>query len=59
MMDDLLQIIEEQADVIMRQSERILKLATLLLEKCEVTQAELDSIIENERHGEEWCGWKI
>lgn len=33
MMDDLLQIIEEQADVIMRQSERILKLATLLLEK--------------------------
>ena len=53
MMDDLLQIIEEQADVIMRQSERILKLATLLLEKCEVTQAELDSIIEDERHGEE------
>lgn len=59
MMDDLLQIIEEQADVIMRQSERILKLATLLLEKCEVTQAELDSIIENERHGEERCVWKI
>lgn len=59
MMDDLLQIIEEQADVIMRQSERILKLATLLLEKCEVTQAELDSIIENERHGEECCVWKI
>ena len=54
MMDDLLlQLVEEQADVIMQQSERILKLATLLLEKYEVTQAELDSIINKEKSEEE------
>lgn len=51
-MDDLLQIIEEQADIIMRQSERLLRLAKLLAEHFEVEQAEIDSIIkEDGAHG--------
>lgn len=49
MLNDLLQVIEEQADVIMSQSDRICRLSRLLLEKFEVEQAELDSIVRKEK----------
>ena len=45
-MDDLLVIIEEQCEIIMQMSDRICRLARLLAEKYEVTQAEMDSIIQ-------------
>lgn len=49
MMDDFLQIIEEQACVIELQAERISKLTSLLVEKYEIEQADLDSIMKSER----------
>lgn len=52
MMDDLLKVIEEQADIIMQQADRISRLARILLEHYEVEKAELDSIVQPEK-GEE------
>ena len=45
MMDNLLKVIEEQADIIMQQADRISRLSRLLIEHYEVDKAELDSII--------------
>lgn len=45
MMDDLLKVIEEQADIIMQQADRISRLSRLLIEHYEVDKAELESII--------------
>ena len=44
MMDDLLKVIEEQADIIMQQADRISRLSRLLIEHYEVDKAELDSL---------------
>lgn len=52
MTDDLLKVIEEQADIIMQQADRISRLARILLEHYEVEKAELDSIVQPEK-GEE------
>ena len=46
MTDDLARVIEEQADTIMRQADMIYRLSLLLLQHCEVAQAELDSIVQ-------------
>lgn len=46
MTDDLAKVIEEQADTIMRQADMIYRLSLLLLQHCEVAQAELDSIVQ-------------
>lgn len=47
MTDDLLQIIEEQTDIIMQLTDRICKLARLLAEQYDVTQAEIESAIDS------------
>lgn len=49
MMDDLLKVIEEQADIIMQQADRICRLTRLLAEHYEVEKAELDYIVRPER----------
>ena len=46
MTDDLARVIEEQADTIMRQADMIYRLSLLLLQHCEVAQAELDAIVQ-------------
>lgn len=43
--DELLRIIEEQADTIMQAENTICRMARLLVEKYEVTQAELAEVI--------------
>ena len=41
--EELLQTIEEQSEFIMRQSDRIARLSSLLFQHFGVTQAEIDS----------------
>ncbi len=41
---ELLRTMEEQSEVIMRQADSIARLSALLLQHCEVTQAEIDAI---------------
>ena len=48
-MDDLLAIIEEQCDIIMQLTDRVCRLARLLAEHYDVTQAEIESVISSER----------
>ena len=50
MMDDIVRVIEEQAETIMRQADMIYRLSLLLLQHCEVTMAELESITERKDH---------
>ena len=51
MTDELVRVIEEQADTITRQSAIIRRLSLLLLQHYEVTRAELDSILGGETLG--------
>lgn len=45
-LDELLQMIEEQAEFIMRQADRISKLSAILLEHFNVSQEEINEIKE-------------
>ena len=47
---ELLETIEEQAEIIEKQADRINKLSAILLQQCEVTMAELESITERKDH---------
>lgn len=47
---ELLDTIDEQSEIIMRQADRINRLSALLLQKYEVEKAEVDSITERTQH---------
>lgn len=47
---ELLDTIDEQSEIIMRQADRINRLSAILLQQCEVTMAELESITERKDH---------
>lgn len=48
MMDDIVRVIEEQAETIMRQADMIYRLSLLLLQHCEVTMEEINAITKME-----------
>ena len=54
--NELLQTIEEQAEFIMRQADRINRLSALLLQHCEVDKAELESLVREEDKKNEISG---